>query len=170
VGLGQFPHPHEDGWTPIIRRVALYLSLVYMSAATEVFDETALDGLLDDSRKRNTDAGLSGLLVFNSGRFMQLLEGPERPVLDTYARIVADPRHDEVVLLAEESIASRRFGEWAMAYRREDDGELPEGFSTFLDHGDSGFDTSRSRALLRWFRSHPMADPTAAGAKHRADD
>ncbi|MCL9665400.1 BLUF domain-containing protein [Curtobacterium albidum] len=145
-------------------------SLVYMSSATEPFDEADLEAVLDHARARNTADGLTGMLVHRGGRFMQLLEGPYDAVMATYGRIVADERHDEVRLLVEESIHTRRFPEWSMAYDRDSDGvEVPEGFSTFLDQGDQSADQSRPRELLRWFRNHPMADPTAAKGKHRRD-
>lgn len=146
-------------------------SLVYMSSAAEPFDDDALEGVLVHARSRNTADGLTGLLVHRNGRFMQLLEGPYDAVLSTYQRILADDRHDDVRLLAEESIHTRRFPEWSMAYDRDTDGAaVPEGFSDFLETGDRSADSSRSRELLRWFRNHPMADPTAAKGKHRRDD
>lgn len=146
-------------------------SLVYMSSAAEPFDDDALEGVLEHARSRNTADGLTGLLVHRNGRFMQLLEGPYDAVLSTYQRILADDRHDDVRLLAEESIHTRRFPEWSMAYDRDSDGAaVPEGFSDFLETGDRSADSSRSRELLRWFRNHPMADPTAAKGKHRRDD
>jgi len=138
-----------------------------MSAATEPFDDAALDALLEHSRTRNSAAGLSGLLVCKDGRFMQLLEGPEDAVLETYQRIVDDPRHTDVGLLVDERIHTRRFGEWTMAFHREDDGDLPDGFDAFLAEGDRSGDTSRPRELLRWFRNHPLAAPDAALGKHR---
>ncbi|MET3451269.1 BLUF domain-containing protein [Curtobacterium sp. 1544] len=145
-------------------------SLVYMSSAAEPFDDDALEGVLEHARSRNTADGLTGLLVHRNGRFMQLLEGPYDAVLSTYQRILADDRHDDVRLLAEESIHTRRFPEWSMAYDRDTDGAaVPEGFSDFLETGDRSADSSRSRELLRWFRNHPMADPTAANGKHRRD-
>jgi hypothetical protein len=145
-------------------------SLVYMSSAAEPFDDDALEGVLEHARSRNTADGLTGLLVHRNGRFMQLLEGPYDAVLSTYQRILADDRHDDVRLLAEESIHTRRFPEWSMAYDRDTDGAaVPEGFSDFLETGDRSADSSRSRELLRWFRNHPMADPTAAKGKHRRD-
>ncbi|SOC87289.1 Sensors of blue-light using FAD [Curtobacterium sp. 314Chir4.1] len=145
-------------------------SLVYMSSAAEPFDDDALEGVLEHARSRNTADGLTGLLVHRNGRFMQLLEGPYDAVLSTYQRILADDRHDDVRLLAEESIHTRRFPEWSMAYDRDTDGAaVPEGFSDFLETGDRSADSSRSRELLRWFRNHPMADPMAAKGKHRRD-
>ncbi|OIH92820.1 BLUF domain-containing protein [Curtobacterium sp. MCBA15_001] len=142
-------------------------SLVYMSSATEPFDDDALEAVLAYSRERNTADGLTGMLVHRAGRFMQLLEGPYDAVMATYARILQDERHDDVALLVEESLHTRRFPEWSMAYDRSDDQDVPEGFSDFLASGDASADRSRSRELLRWFRNHPMADPTASAGKHR---
>jgi len=145
-------------------------SLVYMSSATAPFDDDALEAVLEHARTRNTEDGLTGLLVHREGRFMQLLEGPYDAVLSTYQRILADDRHDTVVLLAEESIHTRRFPEWSMAYDRDVDAAgMPDGYSDFLQAGDRSADTSRSRELLRWFRNHPMADPSAARGKHRRE-
>jgi len=116
-------------------------SLVYMSSSTEPFDDDALEDVLVHARARNTADGLTGLLVHRDGRFMQLLEGPYDAVLSTYQRILADDRHDDVRLLAEESIHTRRFPEWSMAYDRDADGaEVPEEFSDFLETGDRSAD------------------------------
>ncbi len=145
----------------------MLLSLVYMSAADEPFDQPRLDALLEHTRARNAASGLSGLLVYKDGRFMQLLEGPEAAVLETYQRITEDPRHTDVGLLVEERIHTPRFGEWTMAFDRDHETALPDGFDTFLSDGDRSADTSKARALLRWFRTHPMAAPDAALGKHR---
>jgi hypothetical protein len=145
-------------------------SLVYMSSASTPFGDDDLDEVLAHARERNTADGLTGLLVHRNGRFMQLLEGPYDAVLSTYQRILADDRHGDVRLLAEESIHTRRFPEWSMAYDRDtDEAPVPEGFSDFLAAGDRSADSGRSRELLRWFRNHPLADPTAAKGKHRRE-
>jgi hypothetical protein len=142
-------------------------SLVYMSSATEPFDDDALEALLGHARERNTADGLTGLLVHRAGRFMQLLEGPYDQVMTTYARILEDDRHGDVALLVEETLHTRRFPEWSMAYDRSEPQDMPEGFSDFLAAGDASADRSKSRELLRWFRNHPLADPTASVGKHR---
>ncbi|WP_260855634.1 BLUF domain-containing protein [Curtobacterium sp. 9128] len=144
-------------------------SLVYMSSAVDRFDDDELEAVLAYARDRNSADGLSGLLVHRSGRFMQLLEGPYDAVMATYRRILEDDRHGDVSLLVEESIHTRRFPDWTMAFDRSADTDLPEGFSGFLGAGDTSADGSRARELLRWFRNHPLADPTAAAGKHRRE-
>jgi hypothetical protein len=137
------------------------LSIVYMSAARRGFTDDDLAVLLMNSRASNSARGLTGLLIHKDGRFMQLLEGPEAAVVERYAKIVDDPRHTDVVLLAEEHTDTRRFPAWTMAYDPAVDlgtDALP-GFDDFLTRRTVPSST-RAEGLLAWFRRHPMADPT----------
>lgn len=59
---------------------------------------------------------VTGLLLFNSRRFLQVLEGPKDAVDRIFARIHGDPRHRAVVKLREGQVDAREFGEWAMAF------------------------------------------------------
>ena len=95
----------------------LLLSVVYVSDATVEFSEMDLALLLAVSRTNNEPHRVTGLLLFEDGRFLQSLEGPERAVRATLGRIAADPRHTDVRLLEETPIAERRFGSWSMGYR-----------------------------------------------------
>jgi len=54
------------------------------------------------------------VLCFASGIFLQVLEGGRTAVNRLYNRIVTDPRHSDVELLAYEEIDERRFAGWAM--------------------------------------------------------
>lgn len=77
---------------------------------------SALDALLQVSRSRNASLGVTGALLFNEGRFLQLLEGDEDSVRAIYASIVRDGRHTDVTLIAAEPVAARRFARWSMAF------------------------------------------------------
>ena len=50
------------------------------------------------------------------GLYLQVLEGERMAVNRLYARIVADQRHQDVVLLQLEEITQRRFAGWSMAH------------------------------------------------------
>lgn len=132
------------------------LSVVYASAASVPFSDDDLAVLLARSRRANRAAGVTGLLVHVPGRFMQVLEGPVSSVRPLLARIAADPRHSGVWTLAEEPIAERRFGDWAMGYRAERDVAAVPGFNASIlaaDSRDVPWTTeSRASELLDWFR------------------
>ena len=94
------------------------LQLVYVSTARQPIGDPLLEAILAASRRNNARHNVTGLLVAGGRRFLQVLEGPDKAVLDTYARISADPRHHALVLLSTGVIAGRAFGDWAMAYEQ----------------------------------------------------
>lgn len=90
--------------------------------------ETADVGrILEQSRHNNALDGVTGLLWTDGIRFLQVLEGPEDSVEATFARISRDPRHQAIVTLFDKRVESRQFGDWAMAYRRDAEGD--DGFN-----------------------------------------
>lgn len=93
-------------------------SIAYISSAVRPFTPEGIEALLRAARERNQKSGVTGLLLYCDGNFMQLLEGPESAVRGTYARIGRDMRHHQVIKLVEEPVPERSFSEWSMAYNR----------------------------------------------------
>ena len=60
------------------------------------FDEATLAGILMDARRCNTRDDVTGALICRRDVFVQLLEGPEQKVRDTFERIGRDDRHVDV--------------------------------------------------------------------------
>ena len=91
--------------------------IIYSSAEVVKFDAPELKALLLTSRLRNKAVGLTGMLIYDAGMFLQMLEGEESVVLERFGRIKADPRHRDVtVLLRSEADETRRFGDWSMGF------------------------------------------------------
>lgn len=109
--------------------------LVYVSAARSELEEDRLLGLLREAREANARAGLTGLLLYSDGAFMQLLEGDEAAVRATFDRVSGDRRHHRVTVLLRRDADRRAFGDWSMGFRRARAAELAgvDGLSTFLD-------------------------------------
>jgi hypothetical protein len=66
------------------------------------------------SRKNNSAAGITGVLVHGGGMFMQVLEGPEQIVLRTYMKILDDKRHTDSRIIQISPIKERMFDNWTM--------------------------------------------------------
>lgn len=96
------------------------LSIIYVSSAVRLFTDEELEDLLRAARDHNARHGISGLLLYGDGNFMQLLEGPEPVVAELYARIQRDPRHHMVITVQKETGLPREFADWSMAYRQVD--------------------------------------------------
>ena len=92
----------------------MLVRLLYASRVAAAVDADALAAIVRESKRYNAGHGITGVLCFSGGLFMQVLEGGRAAVNRLYARIVADPRHSEVELLLYEEIGERRFAGWSM--------------------------------------------------------
>nr|BFD58538.1 hypothetical protein CKG001_06450 [Bdellovibrio sp. CKG001]BFD61966.1 hypothetical protein BdHM001_06470 [Bdellovibrio sp. HM001] len=90
--------------------------LVYYSKAAEDLSYTDIREILDVSRRNNTALGITGLLIFRDGFFLQLLEGAEKDVRDILNRIREDDRNYSIRVMIETESADRLFEGWSMAF------------------------------------------------------
>jgi len=98
--------------------------LIYGSQATADLGPDELVDLLSRARARNEQLGLSGMLLYCSQSFLQVLEGDETALAQTYGRIQADGRHTNLRLLLDTEARQRLFPEWSMGFDHVDDEEL----------------------------------------------
>jgi len=112
--ISHFPCLQSD--EPISgHHLPLLYNIVYCSTATAGVDAAAVDDIIAYARRHNPAHGITGLLVFGSGVFVQWLEGPRDNVRHLFASLHKDPRHESIVLLNEtEEIRERLFPHWDM--------------------------------------------------------
>ena len=91
----------------------MLVRLLYASRAVDAGPET-IEKILSQSRQFNPSGGITGILCYGGGIFLQAIEGGREAVSELYAHIQKDPRHKDVVLLHYEEITERRFGGWTM--------------------------------------------------------
>ena len=91
----------------------MLVRLLYASRAVNT-DANAIEAILAQSRQYNPTCGITGILCYGGGIFLQAIEGGRMAVSDLYGHIQRDVRHKDVVLLHYEEIAERRFGGWTM--------------------------------------------------------
>lgn len=91
----------------------MLVRLLYASRAVDTSAE-AIDAILTQSRQSNPLCGITGILCYGGGIFLQAIEGGRMAVSDLYGHIQKDARHKDVVLLHYEEISERRFGGWTM--------------------------------------------------------
>ena len=91
----------------------MLVRLLYASRAVDASCE-AIEAILHESRAHNTERGVTGVLCYGGGIFLQALEGGRMTVSELYGHIQRDPRHKDVVLLQYEEISERRFAGWTM--------------------------------------------------------
>lgn len=104
----------------------MLIQLGYVSTATAVMQRADLIRLLRTSRDLNQRNGVTGLLLYHGGHFMQVIEGEEGAVRETFGRILRDSRHRDIAVLFEEPIGARFFADWTMGFQQLDGSELLE--------------------------------------------
>jgi hypothetical protein len=93
------------------------LQIVYTSAAHQEFSSADLERLLAGARRRNKTVGVTGMLVFHDGIFLQALEGETRAVNEIFVSIQGDARHHDVTVLHRGAGQEQRvFGDWSMGF------------------------------------------------------
>ncbi len=91
----------------------MLVRLLYASRALDISPD-AIEAILAQSRQHNPVCGITGILCYGGGIFLQAIEGGRTAVSELYGHIQRDPRHKDVELLHYEEIAERRFGGWTM--------------------------------------------------------
>ncbi len=134
------------------------ISLTYLSTATEPFSESELTELLTTSRAKNHAAGLTGMLLYAGGHFIQTLEGRGDDVDAAFGHIERDQRHRDVIVALREPARERRFADWSMGFEEltiDEAAALP-GFNDYLESRDVpaeiGRDLGRAGVFHRVFR------------------
>jgi hypothetical protein len=115
--------------TPVIDRSEpsqMPFQLGYVSTACREMTRRDLIRLLTTARTINVRNGVTGLLLYQNRHFLQVLEGDEAAVRETFGRILDDPRHTQLKVLFEDSVDEREYEDWSMAFQALDGSEWLE--------------------------------------------
>jgi len=133
--------------------------LLYVSVQTHPPTKEELVALLEQSREKNAELGITGILIYYKKHFFQALEGEKDAIFKLFRTIRADKRHFSVILVFDQPIDQRSFSDWKMAFinlNEIDKSEL-EGFSDFLEKGFASSITEQhltfAQKLLLKFKS-----------------
>ncbi|MCM2297085.1 BLUF domain-containing protein [Rhodoferax sp.] len=123
------------------------MSLVQLIYVSDLVgdNEAEIAAILKSSVRNNSKNGLTGMLLYSHGNFLQVLEGEKDAVDATYQRICQDARHRNTIVLTEEDVTQRHFSNWSMGYRQlgpEHVASLPK----YAPYFQYGFDTSAIKA------------------------
>ena len=89
-------------------------SLVYRSRSVTPLSDYDLYELVQAAQSRNQAESVTGLMLYDDGRFYQWLEGPPDSVDRLMRSIKSDQRHTDIEILSDKPAAARQFGDWSM--------------------------------------------------------
>lgn len=92
------------------------VQLVYVSSLTlgSRLNTSIFDDVERHARDYNQQHGITGILCYGSGQFLQCIEGEKAHVFELQRRIFADSRHKNVETLLLQNIDTRSFVDWRM--------------------------------------------------------
>jgi len=130
---------------------------VYCSASIKPeMTRAEIDTLLEECRRKNSAADISGMLLYKDGSFFQSLEGKRSAILALYEKIGRDKRHNNVTKIVLEKIEERTFSNWSMGFPKVTFKELDQvpGLNDFFGSGSSFFELGpgRAKSLLSAFK------------------
>jgi hypothetical protein len=91
--------------------------LIYSSFATNRLSQRDLLELLTNARATNEAHGLTGMLLYRDGIYLQFLEGQRPDIDELLSRLEKDTRHHGIRIIQEGELAKRMFPDWSMAYK-----------------------------------------------------
>jgi hypothetical protein len=116
-GLTEQPLPIEAGSSlPTLAAQSLppLRAIAYVSSAIAPLAVPELESLHQQAMAWNQRQGITGVLLYSDGNFMQYIEGPAPEIDRLYERIRADARHRALIELLNEATAQRSFAQWHM--------------------------------------------------------
>lgn len=72
--------------------------------------------IIDVSQSKNAEEEITGVLITTGCHFLQVLEGPIDAVRALTAKLLLDPRHSDMKVVDEYTIAERHYPDWSMRY------------------------------------------------------
>ena len=108
---------HENG----TGHASLIGCLTYQSRASAPPSDEELNDLVARARSRNQSVGVTGMLLYEGGRFLQTLEGPPEGLSSVWRSIQRDERHTDIEVLTEHYVEARLFSDWdLLLYRKRE--------------------------------------------------
>lgn len=132
----------------------MLISLIYTSIAIKDMHDEDLIDILTTARDHNARVGITGMLLFRNGIFLQVLEGSQEAVESLYEMITKDSRHHNVTLVHKGEIEKRKFSDWAMGFNHLSEEEL------------SNFDDYTGELEAELFAAQPLRTKTLLESFH----
>lgn len=126
----------------------IYRSHIIKNAPFESFTE-----MVEAAKAKNEQADVTGILLFNGTHFFQMIEGPEKSVLEIYQRICQDKRHYNIVELLCDYAPARRFGKTGMELFDLREYAPEEVLQAVLDKGTSKYQLFYNDRALKFLRT-----------------
>ena len=89
--------------------------LFITTVASRQFSSSDIKEIVKQLSVRNSQYGLTGILIYNNGEFYQILEGEEETIQKMRDEIIHDSLHGSVHVIWEGQIQDRGYTNWGLS-------------------------------------------------------
>jgi len=126
---------------------------LYVSTAARKYTKEELHDYLRQFRRNNVAVGVTGILIYQEGTFLQFIEGDENIVDSLVQKIADDERHNDLITLRDQITDKRLFPDWSMGFREMTAiDELPD-YYDFVNRRLEGTEENEGEFAYRFIRS-----------------
>jgi hypothetical protein len=91
--------------------------LVYVSNRKTNCTAEEIEKILASCKQNNPPLNITGVLLYSEVKFIQLVEGDAKVIMNLYDKIKKDPRHSNVMMISYNPIKEKSFPSWHMGTR-----------------------------------------------------
>ena len=84
-------------------------TICYVSTAISTITKNNVHNVFEGIVEKNLSLGITGVLLYSHGNFMQILEGPSIAMLPLYESIKRDKRHHHIIEIMNQPAEERMF-------------------------------------------------------------
>ncbi len=88
--------------------------LVYVSNRKPNCTPAEIENILTACKKNNPPLNITGVLLYSDTKFIQLVEGEAKVIMDLYDKIKKDARHSNPMMISYNPIKEKSFPSWHM--------------------------------------------------------
>jgi hypothetical protein len=98
--------------------------LIYVSNRKSTCTPAEIDKILMSCEKNNPPLNITGVLLYSDSKFIQLVEGEAKVIVDLYDKIKKDARHANPVMISYGPIKEKSFPSWHMGTKNISNNEV----------------------------------------------
>jgi hypothetical protein len=122
-----------------------------VSSARMDITEDELTALFRTTQNNNTGNNITGILLYKSGKFLQVLEGAESMLKSLYEKIEADSRHNNIFVILNQNCKRRIFENYASRFSIVKSKEELQTIETYLNQIEESPNLKYVKGLLEPF-------------------
>ncbi len=126
-------------------------TIIYISNAVKLFEEKQLIRLFYQSAHNNISNNITGILLYNEGTFIQILEGKEEALNKLFKTIHRDRRHNNITKILDRRIGKRLFKNYRSGFSTLNNYGKLDALETFLTNRNNSSHAHVILALLSPF-------------------